>query len=176
MDFDRETDFGPLQLLSVVFDGNHFKGEILPELERLKAEGIIRVVDMLGVRKDAHGAVATLTASDLEWEEATQFGAYIGTLVGLGAGGADGAARGAIAGAAELSDGHLFEQEDADRVAEVLPNGMTMVLVLFEHLWVQPLLEAVRRADGFELRNEWVEPEALITVGIESAAARGDDD
>ena len=66
---------GPLQLLTVAFDGNHFKGEILPELERLKNEGLIRIVDLLLIRKDAAGAIATLTSSDLEWEEASTYGA-----------------------------------------------------------------------------------------------------
>ena len=98
---EEPHDFGPLQMLTVAFDGNSFKGEILPELERLKREGIVRVVDMLAVRKDAAGAYAVVTASDLEWLEATQFGAYIGTLVGFGAGGLEGAQRGAIAGLTE---------------------------------------------------------------------------
>ncbi len=166
-----EPDFGPLQLLTVAFDGNRFKGEILPELQRLKEQRIARVVDLLAVRKDDHGAVATLTASDLEWEEATSFGAYIGTLVGLGAGGAEGAARGAIAGAAELADGHLFDTGDIDHLISIVPNGMTIALVLLEHLWLLPLLHAIEGANGFELKNDWVGMDSLIAVGIQSAAA-----
>ena len=34
---------GPIQLLCVAFDGNRFKGEIFPELDRLKrTEGVKR--------------------------------------------------------------------------------------------------------------------------------------
>ena len=43
---------GPIQMMSVAFPGNRFKGEILPELERLKKEEIVRVIDMLLVRND----------------------------------------------------------------------------------------------------------------------------
>src|SRR3954447_2278908 len=100
--------FGQVQMLSVIFDGNRFKGEILPELERLKEAGTVRIVDLVAVRKDRQGAIARLTASDLDWEEASQYGAYVGRLIGFGAGGAEGADRGAMAGAAELVDGHLF--------------------------------------------------------------------
>ena len=46
---------GPIQMLTLAFPGNQFKGEILPELERLKKEGIIRIVDLLMVRKDGSG-------------------------------------------------------------------------------------------------------------------------
>ena len=38
---------GPIQMLTLAFPGNMFKGEILPELDRLKGEGVIRVIDMM---------------------------------------------------------------------------------------------------------------------------------
>ena len=69
---------GPLQILVVGFDGNHFKGEIAPELSRLRREGIVRIVDLVLVRKDDNGAVAVVTASDLDWEEAVEFGEFAG--------------------------------------------------------------------------------------------------
>ena len=159
--------FGPVQMLTIGFEGSRFKGEILPELERLKDAGICRIIDMLVVRKGASGSVATLTASDLEWEEATRFGAYIGTLIGFGAGGPEGADRGAIAGAAEFADGHLFDEDDVFRVTQSLPNGMSVALLLLEHLWVGPLLEAVERAGGIELENEWFDPVRMVRAGID---------
>ena len=166
---EEQTEFGPLQLLTVAFDGSRFKGEILPELQRLKQKGLLRIVDMLAVRKDETGAVAVLTASDLEWEEATQFGAYIGTIVGFGSGGVEGAKRGAIAGAAELADGHLFDDDDRERLISIVPPGMTIAVVLLEHLWMLPLLQSIERADGFELKNEWVGLENLVALGSKVA-------
>src|SRR5215467_9094809 len=108
---DRLSEFGPVQIWSFVFDGNKFRGEILPELERLKKAQVIRLIDLLVVRKDSTGAVATLTATDLDWEEASSFGALIGALIGWGASGTEGLATGAISGAAELADGHAFGEE-----------------------------------------------------------------
>jgi len=166
----KTFDFGPVQLLSVAFDGNHFKGELLPELERLKADGMIRIIDLLFVRKDSVGGVAKLTASDLDWEEATRFGAFIGTLVGFGAGGPEGAERGAIAGAAELSDGHLFDEHDAWRLTESVPPNTSVALLLLEHTWALPLMRAIDRADGFQVSNDWVRLEDLVALGIHHAA------
>jgi uncharacterized membrane protein len=166
---EEKTEFGPLQLLTVAFDGSRFKGEILPELQRLKQQGLLRIVDMLAVRKDDTGAVAVLTASDLEWEEATQFGAYIGTIVGFGSGGIEGAKRGSIAGAAELADGHLFDDDDRERLISIVPPGMTIAVVLLEHLWMLPLLQSIERAEGFELKNEWVGLENLLALGSKVA-------
>jgi len=155
---------GPIQMLAIAFDGNHFKGEILPELDRLKHEGIIRIIDLLLVRKDQDGRVSTWTATDLEWDEATALGSYIGALAGFGAAGPAGVERGAIAGAAELADGHLFDEDTAFRLTQALPNSMSAALVLIEHVWARALHDALDRADGIELTNEWLRPEELLTV------------
>ena len=155
---------GPIQMTSLAFPGNRFKGEILPELERLKKAEIVRIVDLLLVRKDDLGNVMVTTATDLDWQEAVSFGSYIGALAGYAAAGAAGIERGAMAGAAELADGHLFDQDDVFRVTQALPNNMSAVLVLFEHLWAKPLLDAVDRAGGIELTNDWIRPEEVVTV------------
>lgn len=155
---------GPIQMLSLAFPGNRFRGDILPELERLKAERIVRIVDMLMVRKDELGNVMVTTASDLDWEEAISFGSYVGALAGYAAHGPAGIEKGAMAGAAELADGHLFDEDDVFRVTQALPNNMSAVLVLLEHTWAKPLLDAVDRAAGIELSNDWIRPEEIVSV------------
>jgi uncharacterized membrane protein len=157
-------DLGPIQMLVVAFPDNQFKGEILPELERLKRRQIVRILDLLIVRKDGLGNVMVSTASDLDWEEATSFGSYIGALAGYAAAGAEGLERGAIAGAAELADGHLFDEDDAFRVTQALQNNTTAALLLVEHRWARPLFDAVERAGGIELSNDWIRPDELLTV------------
>jgi uncharacterized membrane protein len=154
---------GPIQMLSVAFEGNRFKGEIMPELERLKVEGIVRIIDLLLVRKDALGAVMVTTQSDLDWEEAVSLGAYFGSLTGLVEGGAEGFDSGALAGAAELADGHFFDTEDVFQVSQALPENMSAALVLLEHLWAKPLQDAVDRANGTELSNLWLKPHEVFT-------------
>jgi uncharacterized membrane protein len=163
-------DIGPIQMLCVAFDGNRFQGEILPELDRLKRERIIRIIDLLLVRKDEEGRVMVMTSSDLDWDEATAFGSYVGALAGLGAAGPEGIERGSMAGAAELADGHLFNENDTFRVTQSLPNNMSAALVLIEHLWAKELRDAVERAGGRELSNEWLRPEDILTAGHDVGA------
>lgn len=79
--------FGPVQLLVL---GN-FQGEVVAELDRLKENDVVRVIDALAVHKDARGKVKTLKRTDLSDEEAAEFGAVVGALIGLGAAGAKGA-------------------------------------------------------------------------------------
>jgi uncharacterized membrane protein len=159
---------GPIQMLIFAFAENRFKGEILPELERLKRDGIVRVIDMLVVRKDGAGNVMVTTATDLDWEEAVAFGSYVGSLAGFAAFGAAGIEAGSIAGAAELADGHVFDEDDVFRVTQALPNDTSAAIMLLEHVWMKPLLDAIDRAEGIELANEWVRADELLSVDLHS--------
>ena len=89
----------------------------------------------------------------------------MGMLAGFASDGLAGAERGALAGMAEMMDGHLFDEEDAFRLEQLLPNETTAVVALIEHLWAAPLLAAVSRANGFELFNEWLEPTQIMEAG-----------
>src|SRR4029077_13516132 len=101
---------------------------------------------------------------DLDWQEAVSFGSYIGALAGYAAAGPAGIERGAMAGAAELADGHLFDEDDVFRVTQALAKNMSAVLVLFEHLWAKPMLDAVGRGGGSGLSSDWVRPEEVVSV------------
>jgi uncharacterized membrane protein len=153
----------PIQLLVVAFPGSRFRGEILPALDRLKSKRIVRVIDMLVVRKDAEGRTMVATASDLNWEEATSLGSYLGALAGVAAGGGDAVERGALAGAAELADGHVFDENDIFRVTQALGDDMTAGLLLVQHTWATEFLDAIADADGVTLLNEWINPEAVLS-------------
>jgi uncharacterized membrane protein len=168
-------EMGPVQILTVAFDGSHFKGEILPELERLKTLGLIRVIDLLLIRKDSSGAVATLTATDLDWEEAADFGAMVGSLIGWGVAGREGAEIGWLAGAAGSSDGHALSEDDWFALLQSVPSGSSAGIALIEHVWAKPLRAAIRRADGVEVANSWLRADDLIRIGL-SAAVRPDDE
>ena len=85
------TTMGPVQLLVVGFDDPRFTGEIRAELERLRQQDTIRLIDLALVRKDEHGVVEKLQQSDLSAEEAEQLGAVIGALIGFGVADQEGA-------------------------------------------------------------------------------------
>jgi uncharacterized membrane protein len=157
--------YGPVQMLVLAFEGSKFRGEILPELERLKNEGIVRILDLMIVRKDSTGSVARAAASDLGWEEAVKFGEAMGALAGFANEGLAGLESGAMTGMADLMDGHLFNEDDAFRVEQLVPNDTTAAVALIEHLWARPLLDAVARAQGFEMLNEWVDPTQIMATG-----------
>jgi uncharacterized membrane protein len=163
-------EFGPVQMLVVGFAHGKFEGEILAELKRLRDQDIIRLVDLLFVNKDDDGEIATVELTDLSREESMEFGALAGALIGVGAGGEAGAEAGAVAGAVAMEDGQAFSEQDVWFVADAIPPGTSAGIALIEHRWAIPLREAIERAGGQPLADEWVHPEDLVAAGAEAAA------
>jgi uncharacterized membrane protein len=141
-------EMGPVQLLVVGFEDGKFEGKILGELRRLREQKIIRLVDLLFVAKDEQGDVAKLEHSDLSEEEAIEFGALAGALLGFGADGEEGAEAGAIAGAAAAEDGSVLDGEDVWYLADAIPAGASAAIALIEHRWAIPLRDAIQEAGG----------------------------
>jgi uncharacterized membrane protein len=162
-------EFGPVQMLVVGFEHGKFEGEILAELKRLRDLDIIRLVDLLFVTKGEDGEMAAAELSDLSQEESMEFGALAGALVGLGAGGEEGAEEGALRGAAAMEDGRAFSEEEVWFVADAIPPGTSAGIALIEHRWAIPLREAIERAGGEPLADEWIHPTDLVAAGAEAA-------
>jgi hypothetical protein len=159
------AEMGPVEMYVVEFDGYRFKGEIWPELERLKENDVIRLVDLLVLRKDRSGALAVLTATDLGMKEMLEFGAKIGSLMAPGLEGDEAYASSVMAGIQKVSTGHIFNEAEAAKLAEDIPLGTAVGVALIEHRWAIPLRAAIARADGEILSEEWLSPEHLMELG-----------
>ena len=161
---------GPVQLLVLGFKQPDFQGEIRGELDRLRDNDLVRVIDALAVRKDADGGVEVLHESQLSGDEQAAFGALVGGLIGLGAAGQDGFEIGAERGAEAVAErGGVFNEETAWDVLEEIPPDTAGLLVLLEHRWAIPLRDAIARAGGFRLASEFISPLDLIGLGLVEA-------
>ena len=124
-----QQTLGPVEYLVVVFEGNQFKGEIIPALSDLRDKGLLRIIDLAIVAKDQEGNVLLLEASELTGEVAE-------ALVKL-----------------EGEHDDLLSEADLLLVAEDLPNNCTAAAMLFENVWAARFAEAVRNANGQVVMN-----------------------
>jgi uncharacterized membrane protein len=169
-------EFGPVQIMVVGFPGTEFRGEILPELQRLRDADLVRVIDLVVVAKDDNDEIIAVELSDLSPEQTEELGAIAGALIGLGAEGDEGLEPGAEAGAMAAEDGFLGD-ETMWSIADTIPAGTTAAVALLEHRWAIPLRDAIRRAGGIPLADSWIHPEDLVAIGAAVAdanAAEGD--
>ena len=162
---------GPVQLIVLGFNHPDFHGEIISELERLRENDTVRVIDALAVYKDPAGNLAVEHLSNLSEQEAVELGSTVGALIGLGIDGEEGAEAGAAAGAAMAADGGASPLGSPDEwdVLEDIPNDSAAALILLEHHWAVPLRDAVARAGGFRISDGFISPLDLIEIGLVSA-------
>src|SRR4051812_18544384 len=166
----RTMAIGPVQLIVLGFEHPEFHGEIIAELERLKASHTVRVIDALAVHKDADGAIEVAHLSNVSKDEAIELGSKVGALIGLGIEGEEGMQAGAQAGAEAAADGvSAFSDEEAWDVIEEIPNDSAAALILLEHHWAVPLRDAIARAGGFRISDGFVSPLDLVEIGLLSS-------
>jgi uncharacterized membrane protein len=159
---------GPVQILVIGFDNTERGEPIRAELDRLREEGIVRLVDLLVVRKEADGTIERVTRSDLSEDELVEFGATVGALIGLGAGGEEGMEAGALLGADATADG-VFDESNSWYVDDAIPPGSAAAIALLEHRWAIPLRDTLRDAGGVLLADAWIHPQDLVAVGLLAA-------
>jgi uncharacterized membrane protein len=168
---------GPIQILVVGFDEPQFKGDILAEFRRLRDADVVRLVDVLVVRKDDDGNIERLLHSDLTQEEREEFGATVGALIGLGAGGdTESMSAGAVLGASAMEKGDILGDADTWYVDDAIPNGAAAAIALIEHRWAIGLRDAIRAAGGFHLADAWLHPADLVAVGLLAAEEAAEHD
>jgi len=161
---------GPVQLIVLGFSHPDFHGEVIAELERLRASDAIRVIDALAVYKDAKGEIEVEHLSNLTTDEAVELGSKVGALVGLGIEGEEGLEAGAALGAAAAEDGiEVFDDEQAWDVIDEIPEDSAAALLLIEHHWAVPLRDAIARAGGFRLADAFISPLDLVGIGLLTA-------
>jgi hypothetical protein len=141
---------GPLEYVMVAFEGNRFSGEIITALRDAQEKGIIRVIDMLMIKKDEQGNVMGLELSELSEEEARPFGFLAGNLLSI------------------------FEPDDVVATAEQMPNNSAAGLLLIEDTWAIPLKEAILNAGAVASTGGLVAREVVqsIEAEIEAEAAQ----
>lgn len=162
---------GPLQLVVIAFEKPEPDGSVLGELNAVRQQGFIRLVDAMGVYKDAQGEVLAVEVSDLDEEEVMLAGAAIGGLIGLGGAGVQGARAGALAGAERAAEAYEFgmDPEQVASIADQISPGGGALLMLIEHTWLTPLRNAIRAQGGAFISHEFLSMEVLIRIGAELA-------
>src|SRR3954453_17507066 len=146
---------GPVQLLVVGFDRPDFSGEVLAELERLRASDVVRVVDLLVVHKGADGVVRRMHHPDLLLGEDDGAGSVVGALIGLGV--------------APVESDQLPADEEVWSLDEAIPNDFAAAIALVEHRWAIGTQDAIRAAGGVAVADAWIHPADLAAAGLTGA-------
>lgn len=136
---DNDLDeMGPVDYLVVEFPAGqaNFSGEMAAELAVLSEAGIIRILDILVLVKDADGNIDAHEIDDLE--EANE-------LVQL---------------EAEIAE--ILAADDVVHLAEAMEPGSVAGVVVWENLWAAPFASAARRAGGQLIASGRIPIQAIV--------------
>jgi uncharacterized protein DUF6325 len=137
---------GPVDYVVVEFPAGKadFSGAMAAELEALVSRGLVRVLDLLLIRKDLDGSVEVDELRDVDESDIGQFRTV----------------------EAELA--MLLAAEDVDAISMVLEPGSVAAVLVYENSWAAPFASAVRRSGGQLVANGRIPAQALLaTVGAD---------
>jgi hypothetical protein len=148
---DEATDadvLGPVDWIVVEFPGSRFSGEIAPLLRDLVDRDLVRVLDLLVLKKDTDGTLEAFERSDLQDSE-------IGDLP------------------VHETDVHLLSEDDVTKLAEAIEPGSSAAVLVWENRWAAPFGIAVRRAGGQLVASGRIPTQALLAAIEADAETEG---
>ena len=130
----------PVDWIVVEFPGGKFNGEIAPALGDLVERGIVRVLDLLLLRKDMDGSLEAYELTDLDDSEIGELRSY------------------------ETELAMLLSEDDVDAVAAAIDPGSTAAVLVWENTWAAPFASATRRAGGQLVASGRIPVQALLAA------------
>jgi hypothetical protein len=115
---------GPIDYLVVEFPGNRMTGEAFPLLVDLVDRGLVRILDLVFVRKDTDGSVVGLELKDFDNDGELDMSVFAGASSGL------------------------IGDDDIQEAGDVLQPGCSAGILVYENRWAAPFAAAVRRSGG----------------------------
>jgi hypothetical protein len=137
---DAVDELGPVDWIVVEFPGSRFNGQIAPALLDLVDRGLIRVLDLLVLKKDADGSLEAFELSDLDEGEIGELRTYESELA------------------------MLLSEEDATSIAAAIEPGSSAGVLVWENTWAAPFASAVRHSGGQLVASGRIPIQALLAA------------
>jgi hypothetical protein len=140
---DDTNVLGPISYMIVEFPGNKMTGEGLIELVDLVDRGVVRVLDLLFVRRDEDGSVQAIKLQDIDSDGELDVAMFEGASSGL------------------LDDSDLAD------AASVIDPGSSAGVLIFENTWANRFVRALR-GGGAQLVAAGYIPQDAIEASLDA--------
>jgi Family of unknown function (DUF6325) len=137
---DTMDELGPVDWIVLEFPGSRFNGEIAPALRDLVQRDLIRVLDLLILKKDQDGSLEAFELSDLDPSEVGELRSY------------------------EQELAMLLTEDDVTAVAAAVEPGSSAAVLVWENTWAAPFASAVRRSGGQLVASGRIPIQAMLAA------------
>jgi hypothetical protein len=137
---------GPVDYMVVEFPGGRMSGEGLPLLVDLVDRGIVRILDLVFIRKLPDGSFVRMELTDRGSVDSEALNVFEGASSGI------------------------VGDDDLRAVANVVEPGSTAGMIVFENRWAAPLATSLRRGGAMLVANGRI-PVQSIVAALDAAEA-----
>jgi hypothetical protein len=133
---------GPVDYLVVEFPAAraNFSGEMASELRSLVDRDLVRVLDLLIMRREPDGSVEVSELSDVSESD-------VGELRAL-----------------EADLAMLLAEEDVEEIGKALEPGSIAAVLVYENTWAGPFASSIRRSGGQLVADGRIPTQALLAA------------
>jgi Family of unknown function (DUF6325) len=132
-------EMGPVDYLVIEFPGTP-TGENLPLLVDLVDRGIIRILDLVLVKREFDGSMSLLALADADGDGEWDYSVFEGVSAGV------------------------LGQDDVDEAGQALEPGRSAVILVYENTWAAPLAVALRRSGAQMVAGGRIPVQALLAA------------
>ncbi|MGW0971028.1 DUF6325 family protein [Streptomyces sp. NPDC002516] len=140
---------GPIDYIVVEFPGNRMTGEGLPILVDLVDRGVIRILDLLFVRKDEDGSVVGMEIADFDGDGTLDLSVFEGVSSGL------------------------LGEDDIAEAGTALEPGNSAGILVYENVWAAPFATALRRGGAQMVASGRIPVPAVLAALVSVLGALG---
>ncbi len=143
---DETGALGPISYLIVEFPGSKMTGEGFVTLLDLVDRGVIRILDLMFVRRDPDGSVRVLDLQDIDRDGRFDLAVFAGASSGL------------------------LAESDLAEAASVIEPGSSAGILIFENRWATGFIQALRRGEAQLVAAGYI-PQADLIAALDDAEA-----
>ena len=133
-------EMGPVDYLVVEFPGGRMNGEGLPLLVDLVDRGIVRILDLVFIKKLPDNSFLRLDVTERGNKDSEALNVFEGASSGI------------------------VDDEDLRAVANVIEAGSTAGMIVYENRWAAPLATALRRGGAMLVANGRIPVQSLVAA------------
>ena len=130
-------EMGPVDYLVIEFPGTP-TGENLPLLVDLVDRGIVRILDLVLVKREFDGSMSLLALADADGDGEWDYSVFEGVSAGV------------------------LGQDDIDEAGQALEPGRSAAILVYENTWAAPLAVALRRSGAQMVASGRIPVQALL--------------
>jgi hypothetical protein len=137
---DQDLALGPIDYLAVEFPEARMKGEGLTAILDLVDRGLVRILDLRAVKREADGTFTEIEIADFDSDGTLDLAVFRGVSSGL------------------------LDNDDLSQAASLIDPGKVVAVLVWENTWAAPFVSAMRRVGADVIASGRIPADEVVAM------------